>query len=137
MTILCRYGARAGTRAAAALLLGAAGSDGDPRDTGPAEAALIDAVDRSAENRLPFFALAYAAAAGEQNLTARGRWSFDPAFAVQWLNVLTELGYPITDAEAQLRDHAQQRLLDAGAEDDGEDLPDEAGGLVETVPQAD
>lgn len=135
VTILCRYGATAGTRAAAALLLGPTGPDADQRDTRPAEAALTEAVDRSTENRLPLFALAYAAAAGEQNLTARGRWSFDPAFAVHWLNVLTELGYPITDAEAQLRDHAQQHLLDAGTDDNDEDLPDEVGGLVETAPQ--
>jgi ParB family chromosome partitioning protein len=129
--ILARYGTTAGTRAAAALLLHPAGAEADPRDTRPAEAALVEAVDRSAENRLPYLVLAYAAAAGEQNLAASGRWSYDHRFAVHWLNVLTELGYPITDAEAQLRDSAQQQLLEAADEEADDDL--EADGSVDDV----
>jgi hypothetical protein len=128
VTILARYETAVSVRSDAALLLCRLAPAADPRDTRRAEAAFIEAVDRSAENRLPYFALAYAAAAGERNLAARGRWSFDPAFAVHWLNVLTELGYPISDAEAQLRDHAQQQLLEAaGVEadlNDDEDGPD-------------
>jgi hypothetical protein len=73
--------------------------------------ALVEAVAKTTENRLPYLALAYAAAAAEENLRARGSsWRFDPAFALHWLALIETFGYPLTDAETQLRRHCRTQL---------------------------
>ena len=100
--------------------------------------AFIEAVERSGEMRLPLLAVAYAAGAGEANLQARkASWKFDPGFAVLWLTVLEQLGYPLTEVEAQLRTHWATRPTDADEdEDDFEDvvLLDTGTGLSEADP---
>ena len=85
-----------------------------------AAAVLAEAVGKSADNRLPYVLLAYAAAAGEANLRSRNLgWQFNPGFAVQWLDTLESLGYPLSEVESQLRTYWSAPL------EDTEDLPDE------------
>ena len=73
----------------------------EPED---AAAVFAEAAGKSADNRLPYVLLAYAAAAGEANLRNRkASWQFNPAFAVHWLDVLESLGYPLSEVESELR----------------------------------
>jgi ParB/RepB/Spo0J family partition protein len=78
----------------------------------------VEAVERSGETRLPLLALAYAAGVGEVNLRGwRDRFRFDPAAAAQWLTVLEQLGYPLSEVEAQQRTTwAEQVARDAQAD---------------------
>ena len=90
--------------------------------------AFVEAVERSGEARLPLLALAYAAGAGEGNLRAwKVGWRFTPGLAVLWLNVLEQLGYPVTEVEAELRTHWATQPAD---DEDGavEDTDASAGG---------
>jgi ParB family chromosome partitioning protein len=85
-----------------------------------AAAVFAEAVGKSAENRLPYLALAYAAAAGEANLRARKvGWQFNPAFAVHWLTAIESLGYPLSEVESQLRTYWSTPL------EDEDDLPED------------
>jgi hypothetical protein len=119
--MLCRFDTAAEPRVTAARLLHPSVDDADPRGTGRAEAALAEAVDRSAENRLPYLALAYAAASAEANLRCwPSPWRFDPAFAIHWLDLIAAVGYPLTDAETRLRELAVRQLAN-GDEDDEHD----------------
>jgi ParB family chromosome partitioning protein len=63
-----------------------------------------EAVAKTADNRLPLIAFAYAAAAAEANMRSRqASWQFDPELAAQWLTVLEDLGYPLSEVETELR----------------------------------
>jgi ParB/RepB/Spo0J family partition protein len=102
-------------------------------DRGTAAAVFVEAVAKTADNRLPLFALAYAAAAAEANLRSRQTpWQFDPELAVRWLTLLEGLGYPLSEVEAQLRTYwstpleDEDDLLDGNLPDDG--LDDETAG---------
>lgn len=89
-------------------------------DDDGAAAVFAEAVAKTADNRLPYLALAYAAAAGEANLRARKvSWQFDPAFAVAWLTVVESLGYPPSEVESQLRTYWATPL------EDEDDLPED------------
>ena len=58
----------------------------------------VEAVAKTADNRLPLIALAYAAAAAEANMRSRqATWQFDPELAVRWLTILEDLGYPLSE----------------------------------------
>lgn len=73
-------------------------------DAESATAVFAEAVAKTADNRLPYLALAYAATAAEANLRARKvSWQFNPAFAVHWLGVIESLGYPLSEVEYELR----------------------------------
>jgi ParB family chromosome partitioning protein len=94
-------------------------------------AVLVEAVDKTADNRLPYLALAYAAAAAEINLRARDlSWRFDAALAVHWLQVIETLGYPLTEPEIRLRElraaplDDDSDLFDGADDEHGEDLPE-------------
>ena len=79
------------------------------------------------DNRLPLLASAYAAAAAEANMRSRqASWQFDPELAVRWLSILEDLGYPLSEVEAQLRTYWSTPLEDEDDLLDGT-LPD--GGL--------
>ncbi len=68
---------------------------------GTAAAVFVEAVAKTADNRLPLLALAYAAAAAEANMRSRqASWQFDPELAVRWLTILEGLGYPLSEVEA-------------------------------------
>lgn len=98
--------------------------------------AFLEAVERSGEARLPLLALAYAAGAGEANLRAwKVSWRFTPGFAVLWLNVLEQLGYPLTEVEAELRTHWATQPTDD--EDDPDDPDDPDGDLEGVLPDTD
>jgi ParB family chromosome partitioning protein len=118
---------------AAQLLQPSTGPDGRPDDD-TARAALTEAVAKAAENRLPYLALAFAAAAGEDNLRSRGAsWRFDAALALHWLSVVGCLGYPLSEAEAQLRGDCQRQLDELTAAEAGDADAEEDGPLVEEL----
>jgi ParB/RepB/Spo0J family partition protein len=90
--------------------------DADPDTAGDV---FVEAVAKTADNRLPLLALAYAAAVAEANMRCRQvPWQFDPTLAVQWLTVLEGLGYPLSEVETQLRTYWSTPL------EDEDDLPD-------------
>jgi ParB family chromosome partitioning protein len=96
-------------------------------EPGTAAAVFVEAVAKTADNRLPLLALAYAAAAAEANMRSRqASWQFDPDLAVRWLTILEGLGYPLSEVEAQLRTYWSTPLEDEDDLLDG-NLPD--GGL--------
>jgi ParB family chromosome partitioning protein len=71
---------------------------------GTAGAVFGEAVAKTADNRLPLIILAYAAAAAEANMRSRqATWQFYPELAVQWLTILEDLGYPLSEVETELR----------------------------------
>ena len=71
---------------------------------GTAGEVFLEAVAKTADNRLPLIVFAYAAAAAEANMRCRqATWQFDPELAVQWLTILEDLGYPLSEVEAELR----------------------------------
>jgi hypothetical protein len=64
------------------------------------QVALTQTAAKTGESRLPFLMLAYAAAQAESNLDCIGRrYAYKPAFAVRWLTVLPDLGYPLSEVE--------------------------------------
>jgi hypothetical protein len=62
-------------------------------------------------------------------------WQFDPELAVQWLTVLEDLGYPLSEVEAELRTYWSTPLEDEDDLLDG-DLPDDQQ-LDEDGPETD
>lgn len=83
-----------------------------------------EAVAKTADNRLPLIVLAYAAAAAEANMRSRqATWQFDPELAVQWLTILEDLGYPLSEVETELRTYWSTPLEDEDDLLDG-DLPE-------------
>ena len=104
-------------------------------DPGTAAAVFVEAVAKTADNRLPLLAPAYAAAAAEAaeaNMRSRqAPWQFDPDLAVQWLTILEGLGYPLSEVETQLRTYwstplkDQDDVLDGNlADETDEEAPD-------------
>ena len=108
-----------------------------------AAAVLAEAVERSGEQRLPYVVLAYAAAAAEANLRSRkASWQFDGAYAVLWLNTIEQLGYPLSEVEAQMRAYwstplEDEDLLDLDLPSAGEEPDSELAGEREFVSVAD
>ena len=97
----------------------------------------VEAVAKTTDNRLPLLALAYAAAAAEANMRSRqAPWQFDPELAVRWLTILEDLGYPLSEAETQLRGHWSSPLDDEDDLFDG-DLPDDAADDAADDPEPD
>jgi ParB/RepB/Spo0J family partition protein len=83
-----------------------------------------EAVAKTADNRLPLIAFAYAAAAAEANMRSRqATWQFDPELAVQWLTILEDLGKPLSEVETELRTYWSTPLEDEDDLLDG-DLPE-------------
>jgi ParB family chromosome partitioning protein len=112
-------------------------------DRDSAAAVFVEAVAKTADNRLPLLALAYAAAAAEANMRSRqASWQFDPELAVRWLTILEGLGYPLSEVESQLRTYWSTPLEDADDLLDGnllgdhpDDGPDDDAG--EEAPESD
>jgi ParB family chromosome partitioning protein len=107
-------------------------------DPGTATAVFVEAVAKTADNRLPLLALAYAAAAAEANMRSRqAPWQFDPELAVRWLTILEELGYPLSEVETQLRTYWSTPLEDEDDLLDGNLPGDALDDRDEEAPEAD
>ena len=98
--------------------------------------ALYGFLGKVTDARLPLVAMAYVAAAAEDNLDQIDRrWQYQPDLAVRWLDQLTAWGYRLTDPEQHVRDQAaavladQDNDSDRDRDQDGED--DEVGEVVE------
>jgi ParB family transcriptional regulator, chromosome partitioning protein len=108
------------------------GVDGDVMVTLPEAAAKVT------EARLPLLMLAYAAAKAEDNLGHIDQyWRSSSELGERWLTVVAELGYPLTDAEQQVKELCRYRIEEkaaAGDEDDeyGDDWYDESVEDVES-----
>jgi ParB family chromosome partitioning protein len=117
------------TRSEAGRLLNPDADSNTDRDT--TGDVFTEAVAKTAENRLPLIAFAYAAAVAEANMRSRqATWQFDPDLAVRWLTILEHLGYPLSEVESQLRTYWSTPLEDEDDLLDGNPTDDEVGGTA-------
>jgi ParB/RepB/Spo0J family partition protein len=73
-------------------------------------AALAHTAAKTGETRLPLLMLAYAAAHAESNLDhVQHRYGYNVALAAQWLAVVGQLGYPLSDIEQQTATDARRQ----------------------------